>query len=169
MRLVSVLTYLAVEIGVFVALCLTLGFGWAVLINLAAALAGFVMLRRQGAKVVGELRRASRNETAPGGALADGALVAVATVLLVIPGVVATVLGIILLAPPARRALRPVVTAFGARTIVTLVERNGLSATGTYPRADVIDGTVVERSDGTTHLADETRWSATPPQLPRGH
>lgn len=139
--------YAVLEIAAFVAMVMTLGFGWAVLISLAAVVLGLVILRWQGRKVFGELQRASRNEVDPRAPLADTALVAVSTLLLVIPGVVSTVAGTLLLFPPTRRVLRPVVVAAGARQVATAMDRAGVYATGVYGAgrgATVVEGTVVE-------------------------
>lgn len=135
------------EIAAFVAMVMTLGFGWAVLISLAAVVLGVVVLRWQGRKVFGELQRASRNEVDARAPLADTALVAVSTLLLVIPGVVSTVAGTLLLFSPTRRVMRPVVVAVGARRVATAMDRAGVYATGVYGAgrgATVVEGSVVE-------------------------
>ncbi|AFA73446.1 cytoplasmic membrane protein FxsA [Gordonia polyisoprenivorans VH2] len=168
MRLAYALLYLAVEIGVFVAMTMTLGFGWAVLITIAAAVVGFLMLRWQGAKVFGELRRASRNEVDARAPLADTAIMAGSSILLIIPGVVSTLAGIVLLAPPTRRLVRPAVTAFGARRLVVAMDRAGIYATSGFRRGTVIDGTVVD----SPAPGDPAHAGATPAgdrQLPPGH
>ncbi|ANY23547.1 FxsA family protein [Gordonia terrae] len=139
--------YAVLEIAAFVAMVMTLGFGWAVLISLAAVVLGVVVLRWQGRKVFGELQRASRNEVDARAPLADTALVAVSTLLLVIPGVVSTVAGTLLLFPPTRRVMRPVVVAVGARRVATAMDRAGVYATGVYGAgrgATVVEGSVVE-------------------------
>lgn len=172
MRLASVLLYLVVEIGVFVAMSLTLGFWWAVLITLGAAMLGFVLLRRQGAKVFGELRRASRNEVDPTTPLADTALLAGSTFLLVVPGIVTTLAGIALLAPPTRKIMRPAVAAFGARRVVTAMDRAGVYASTGFRRGTVIDGTVIDGDVVNGDLVDPAGNPATTHdsrELPRGH
>lgn len=171
MRLALVLLYFAVEIGVFVAMTLTLGFGWAVLITIAAAVLGFAMLRWQGGKVFGELRRASRNEVDARAPLADTATLAAATFLLIVPGVVSTAAGIVLAAPPIRRLARPAVTAFGARRMVVAMDRVGGYANGGFRRGTVIDGFVVDSDviDTDVVTGDDNAWSSSRPQLPRGH
>ncbi|MGW9266822.1 FxsA family protein [Gordonia terrae] len=139
--------YAVLEIAAFVAMVMTLGFGWAVLISLAAVVLGVVVLRWQGRKVFGELQRASRNEVDARAPLVDTALVAVSTLLLVIPGVVSTVAGTLLLFPPTRRVMRPVVVAVGARRVATAMDRAGVYATGVYGAgrgATVVEGSVVE-------------------------
>ncbi|EON34572.1 exclusion suppressor FxsA [Gordonia terrae C-6] len=161
--------YAVLEIAAFVAMVMTLGFGWAVLISLAAVVLGVVVLRWQGRKVFGELRRASRNEVDARAPLADTALVAVSTLLLVIPGVVSTVAGTLLLFPPMRRVMRPVVVAVGARRVATAMDRAGVYATGVYGPgrgATVVEGSVVESDTpepGSTSTPFGTRG------LPQGH
>ncbi|MCR8897129.1 MULTISPECIES: FxsA family protein [Gordonia] len=157
--------YALLEIAAFVAMAVTLGFGWAVLISIAAGVLGFLTLRWQGRKVFGELRRAANNEVDARAPLADTALVATSTILLVVPGVVSTVAGILLLFPPTRKVMRPVVVAVGARRMATAMDRAGLYATGIYGGgirgggATVVDGTVVE-SD-----TPETGFGAASPQM----
>ncbi|MFW0785742.1 FxsA family protein [Gordonia sp. CPCC 206044] len=167
MRMLYVIAYLAIEIGAFVAMAHFLGFAWAVLITLFAVFAGFVLLQRQGRKVFGELQKASRNEVDPRGPLTDTALLAASSLLMVIPGVVSTVLGLVLLAPPVRRVLRPVVVAAGAKRFAASMDRVGVYATrGMYGRGTVIDGTVVDTDDTVvTTPASDLGYRG----LPRGH
>ncbi|MCH5642775.1 MULTISPECIES: FxsA family protein [unclassified Gordonia (in: high G+C Gram-positive bacteria)] len=161
--------YVLVELAAFVAMALTLGFGWAVLISLGAAVLGLVMLQWQGRKVFGELRRATRNEVDPAAPLADSALLALATILLIVPGVVTTVAGVLMLAPPLRKLARPAVVALGARRAATAMDRAGIYATGVYAGGryagpDVIDGTVVDASYADERFPNE-RFDR---QLPQG-
>lgn len=172
MRLAYLLGYVAIELAVFVALAVILGFGWAVVIALVASLVGFVVLRWQGRKVFAGLRRASRNETDPRGPLADTAVVAAATALLIVPGVVSTVLGTLLLTPPARRAARPVVVAAGSRRMLRAITQSGLDPMrvyrpGTVVNGDVVDGGVVNGGvvDGDVETSPGT---AVRRELPRG-
>ncbi len=150
MKKLYLLAYAAIEIAVFVLMVKFLGVAWAVLITIAAAVLGIFLLRQQGRKVFAELRRASRNEVDPRSPLTDTALLAGSSLLMVIPGVVSTVAGIVLLAPPVRKTMRPVVAALGARRVAASMERAGLYATGVVG-GPVVDGTVVSSSvvDGT--------------------
>lgn len=161
--------YAVLEIAAFVAMVMTLGFGWAVLISLAAVVLGVVVLRWQGRKVFGELQRASRNEVDARAPLADTALVAVSTLLLVIPGIVSTVAGTLLLFPPTRRVMRPVVVAVGARRVATAMDRAGVYATGVYGAgrgATVVEGSVVE-SDTPEPGSSSSPYGTR--SLPQGH
>lgn len=165
MRMLYVIAYLAIEIGAFVAMTHFLGLGWAVLITLGAVVAGFALLQQQGRKIFAELRRASRNEVDPRGPLTDTALLAAATLLMVVPGIVSTTAGLVLLVPPVRRALRPAVAAAGAKSFAASMNRAGLYASGMYVRGGtVVDGTVVESDTATPPSPD-----ASDRRLPRGH
>ncbi|MFW0794787.1 FxsA family protein [Gordonia sp. CPCC 205515] len=167
MRLLYVFAYLAIEIGAFVAMAHFFGFAWAILITLFAVGLGFVLLQAQGKKVFAELQRASRNEVDPRGPLTDTALLAAATLLLVLPGIVSTVIGLVLLIPPVRKLLRPAVQAAGAKSFAASMNRAGLYASrGMYMRGTVIDGTVIE-PDGT--IVDPTAPPTTNRTLPRGY
>jgi UPF0716 protein FxsA len=77
-------------------------------------------------------------------------LVALGTVLVVIPGLASSVVGALLLLPPTRAAARPLVTAMGTRR-VPLVTVAGATAPGWgYTAAgngDYIDGEVIDVSD----------------------
>ena len=157
MRLAIVLGYAAVEIGAFALAIGLLGFGWAVVIGLTVFTLGLVVLRGHGRKLVGELRRASRNEVDPLPAMADTGLTALAAALFVVPGVVSTVLGMILLAPPVRKAARPAVTAYGTRRFAATMDRLGLYSVGFFAAdgtrgGQVIDGVVL---DGDVVYTDE--------------
>lgn len=151
MKLLYLIAYLAIEITAFVLLIKFAGFGWALLIALATIIFGFVMLRSQGRKVFSDLRRATRNEVDPKGPLADSALLAVATILLFVPGLVTTVIGTAMLFGPVRRGLRPVVVAVGAKRVIGVMNSAGGYASGVYGRGRVIDGSVVDEQRTRPH------------------
>lgn len=170
MRFPYFLVYLVIEIAVFVAMMMTLGFAWAILITLLASFVGFLILRWQGRKVLGELRRASRNEVDARTPLADTAVVGASSILLILPGLVSTVVGTIALLPPTRRVLRPLLAALGARTMMSAMDRAGVYGSAGVRRGTVIDGTVVDDPAYSAGSPDPaTGWSADRPQLPRGH
>ena len=77
-------------------------------------------------------------------------LVALGTVLVVIPGLASSAVGALLLLPPTRAAARPLVTAMAARR-VPLVTAAGATAPGWgYTAAgsgDYIDGEVIDVVD----------------------
>lgn len=158
------LGYVAVELAAFVGLSMWLGVGWALLITLLTGVAGYVFLVARGRRVATELAKAARNEIRPTEPLPDTALLGLSSVLVVLPGLVTTLLGVALMAGPARRAMRPAVTAFGARRFAGVVSAFG--ARTVFLGGDVIDGDVVS---STVVVDDPPPLSRDPRQLPPAH
>jgi UPF0716 protein FxsA len=138
------LLYAVLEMAVIVALVSTIGFGWTVLLLAATFIVGIALA---GSQVKRHIRRLQSGlTTTPQGAVTDSALVALGTVLTVIPGLVTTAVGLLLLLPPTRAAARPLFTALATRGIgrrVPLITVTGYSA----GRGDYIDGEVVDVTD----------------------
>ena len=125
------LVYAVVELAAVVALVWSIGLGWTILLLLAAFTAGIALA---GSQVRRQVRRLRDGFDTPQGALTDSALIALGTVLVVIPGIVTTGFGLLLLLPPTRVVARPVAAAFAAKRIVA-------------PGRDYIDGEVIDVVD----------------------
>ena len=159
------LVYALVELAVLVALASTIGLGWTLLLLLAAFVAGLALAGSQLKRQLGRLRSGL---TTPHSQLAtDGAMVALGSVLVVVPGLVTTAAGVLLLLPPTRAVARPLLTAMAVRGIgrraplitVTTVGADRY-ASAPRPRPDYIDGEVIDVTD----VADFTEVD--PPALP---
>jgi UPF0716 protein FxsA len=151
------LIYAVIELAVVVALASTIGFGWTMLLLLGAFVLG---LAAAGSQIKRHLRRLRAGFDSPHGAATDSVLVALGTVLVVIPGLVSTALGLLLLLPPTRAAIRPLFTLLAARRAPFLTVATA-GASRYAARRDYIDGEVIDVTDWGQHpLADE------PPQLP---
>ncbi len=146
------LVYVLVELAVVVALASTIGLGWTLLLLLAAFVAGLALA---GSQLKRQLTRLRSGLTSQQERLAtDGALVALGTVLVVVPGLVTTAAGVLLLLPPTRAVARPLLTAMAARGIgrraplitVTTVGADRYASTP-RPRTDYIDGEVIDVTD----------------------
>jgi len=142
------LIYVVVELAAIVALTSTIGFGWTILAVLATWLVGVTLA---GSQLKRHLRRLQSGLTAASvqGAAADSLLVALGTVLVVIPGLASSVVGSLLLLPPTRAVGRPLVTALAARRMPLVVAAGtGAAATGwgydASGRGDYIDGEVID-------------------------
>jgi UPF0716 protein FxsA len=120
------LVYAVIELAAIVALAWWIGLGWTILLLLAAFAVGIALA---GSQVKRQVRRLRDGFDTPQGALTDGALIALGTVLVVVPGIVTTVFGVLLLLPPTRAAVRPVARRPVAR------------------RRDYIDGEVIDVVD----------------------
>ncbi|EME22136.1 FxsA family protein [Rhodococcus triatomae] len=137
--------YLVVEIAAVVWLGSAIGVGWTVLLFLATWAVGLWLMRSQFRRVFEQLQRAGEGRGSIGGAVADGALVTTGTVLLLVPGLVTGVLGLLMLAPPTRMLLRPLAVLVAGRRMA-VVSAAGAAGAGAYARsrATVVDGVVVE-------------------------
>ena len=95
----------------------------------------------------------------PRRALSDGAMVTLATVLVLVPGLVTTTVGMLLLVPPIRTVTGPVLAA----TLLRGLQRRVPLITDTAGRSDFIDGEVIDVRD----FGDAR--DVEPPALPYGH
>lgn len=156
--------YVVIELVVVVALASSIGLGWTLLSLLAAFVVGVALA---GSQVKRQLARSRFGLTTPerrarllfgppngphrrqaGEAVTDGTLVALGTMLVIVPGLVTSAAGVLLLLPPTRAAARPVLAAMAARriglpliTVATIGDRHGA---GRRPEDDVIDGEVID-------------------------
>ena len=139
------LLYVLVEMAVIVALTATIGFGWTLIALIGTFVLGLLLAGSQARRQLAKLQQGMKD---PQGAVTDSALVALGSVLVFIPGLVTTVAGLLMLAPPTRAAMRPMaglVAAKGLSRRVTVVNLGG----GVPPRGrgQYIDGEVVDVHD----------------------
>jgi len=147
------LLYVIVEVSALLALTSAVGIAWTIIAVAAAFVVGLLLAGSQARRALDQLRRGVRS---PGGAIADGALIALGSVAVVIPGLVSSAIGLLLLLPPTRAVLRPVLTLVAARQlsrraplITVIPSGSGPFQTG-QPRArtvDYIDGEVIDVAD----------------------
>ena len=97
------------EVVVYVLVASWIGIGWTVLATLATSALGWFLLARQGTKALGELRQRAAEHRAPGRALGDAGLVALGGLLMVLPGFVGDLLGLLCLLPGTRALPRAVI------------------------------------------------------------
>jgi UPF0716 protein FxsA len=134
--------YAVVEVAALVAAGQLIGVLPTILVLIAGSAAGLLLVGSQGRRVFEQFRRAARGEVAPGPAVADGALVAAGGVLMFVPGLVTSLFGLLLLLPPTRVLVRPLVMAFAARRFRRLVAAapyRGVIVDG----GEVVDGAVM--------------------------
>jgi UPF0716 protein FxsA len=94
------------EFAVFLEIADRIG-GWEALVVLVGmSLLGVWMVKVQGVGVIRRMRAELSARQVPGRAIVDGGLILVAAGLLVIPGFATATLGLLLLTPPVRAAVR---------------------------------------------------------------
>jgi UPF0716 protein FxsA len=104
-----------VELTVLVAVGRAIGVLATIGLLVLASLFGAALLRREGARTLGAFVEALRTRKPPHRELLDGMLIAAAGVLIVVPGFVSDVLGLLLLLPPTRALVRRRILRSAAR------------------------------------------------------
>jgi UPF0716 protein FxsA len=105
MRLLAVLAVVA-ELAVFVAVAAWIGVGWTLLAMLATSALGVLLLARQGMRALIDLRERVRSRRPAGRELGNAGLVAVGGLLMLLPGFLGDLLGLLCLLPLTRGLMR---------------------------------------------------------------
>lgn len=137
--LVAMVVLPFVEIYLLVQVGQEIGIWWTLGILVAEALLGSWLMRREGSRAWKALNEAFASGKMPAGELADSALILVGGVLLVMPGFVTDIFGLLFLLPFTRPLARKVLAFFVARRM------SKLGVPTTYGRHDssVIAGETV--------------------------
>ena len=156
-RLVAGLLVLA-ELVVFVLVAQWIGVGWTILATLATSVLGWVLLARQGTRALADLRERARTRRSPGAELGNAGLVAAGGLLMVLPGFIGDVVGLLCLLPGTRTLVR---RALAGVVLSRLPDRmrgpvhvrsTRTPGVGERPAPDgpplVIEGEVLRRPDG---------------------
>ncbi|PFG16651.1 UPF0716 protein FxsA [Propionicimonas paludicola] len=132
-----------VEVWLLTLVGTRIGIGWTVAILIAEALLGSWLLQREGRKAWAALWDALSLGRIPSGQLADAALVLVGGILLILPGFVTDVFGLIFLIPATRPYARRVLGCLLARQSAksgSLGAANSAFNTGTVISGETVDG-----------------------------
>jgi UPF0716 protein FxsA len=156
MRMLAGLWLLA-ELAVYVLLASWIGIGWTILATLATSALGGALLAKQGTRALAELRDRARRREPAGRALGNAGLAALGGLLMILPGFLGDLVGLLCLLPGTRALPRLVLgRALSARlpdrmrgpvrVTSTRTEHIDPPAAGhrpTEPR--VIEGEIVDR------------------------
>jgi UPF0716 protein FxsA len=97
------------EVAVFVLVANLVGVAWTILLTLATSALGAVLLARQGTRALADLRDRAQTRQHPGRALGDAGLVALGGVLMLLPGFLGDLLGLLCLLPFTRALPRALI------------------------------------------------------------
>lgn len=146
--------YILIECLAFWAVSLGIGTGWALLLMLLFFFGGLLLVRYELSKVA---TAASQGQQDPGIAMGDVGLILSGCVLLILPGFVTGVMGLLLVIRPTRALMRSIL----ARKIRQGIEDIGVrtfGATGRFPRTTY--------GDVRSHPSDAPSPHATATQAP---
>jgi UPF0716 protein FxsA len=118
--LVAFLVVPLLELWVLIQVGQAIGVGWTLLLLVADSVLGTWLIRREGTKAYAALRDALGQGRLPHRELADGVLVVLAGALMLSPGFVTDVFGVLLLLPLTRPLGRRVLTALVARRVAVV-------------------------------------------------
>ncbi|SEO85751.1 FxsA family protein [Trujillonella endophytica] len=94
------------EVVVFILVAAWIGVGWTILATLVTSALGLLLLGRQGTRALTELRAQAQERRPSGRALGDAGLIAVGGLLMLLPGFLGDIVGLLCLLPPTRPLLR---------------------------------------------------------------
>ncbi|MEZ0163491.1 FxsA family protein [Kineococcus sp. LSe6-4] len=151
------------EVWLLVQLAHLLGGGWVLLLLLAETAGGLLVLRRAGRRALEAFRQTSSvpfGAPVPGqdpGVVGDAVLTGLGGVLLVVPGVLSDVLGLLCVLPPTRRLLRRAFVRLVRRRVERVVRRAGGTVPGRVVPGDVAEGDVVDGEVVDGEVVDDPR------------
>jgi UPF0716 protein FxsA len=110
------------EIAVIIKVGSWLGVGETIALLLGVSLLGIWLVKRQGIGVLRRMREQMNAGRVPGTEMVDGALLLFAGALLIPPGFITDVVGLLLLLPPVRAGIRLVTRRRLGRRVIRRVE-----------------------------------------------
>jgi UPF0716 protein FxsA len=136
------------EVFVFIEVGLAIGWLWALVLLVGTSMLGVQLLRIQGRAAIERVSLAVSERRAPGAAALDGALGFVGGLLLVVPGFISAVFGVLLLAAPTRALARRWISRHYAGRVMRFVAATGRFGPGGHMRPADVDSTAVEDDQG---------------------
>jgi UPF0716 protein FxsA len=130
------------ELAVIIQVGQAIGVWWTIALLIADSILGSLLMRSQGRAAWRRFNEAVRVGRAPAREVADGVLVIFGGALLLTPGFLSDIVGLLFLLPPTRAVIRRVFLRQAMKRITvsmvgTRVPRNGR-------RSDDVDGTAVD-------------------------
>lgn len=117
----ALLLTFVLEVAVLILVGRLIGVGWTILLLLATSVLGAWLVRREGRRTWRALGEATRKGQMPSREIADAVLVLVGGVLLLVPGFVTDVLGLLAVLPFTRPLGRIGLEALIARRLIAVV------------------------------------------------
>ncbi len=135
-----------IEIYVLIQVGQAIGAWWTIVLLVLDSALGTWLIRREGARAFAALRSALESGRMPGDELADGALILIGGTLMLSPGFVLDVLGVLLILPVTRPLFRGVLSRVVTRRLTVVgpmpsgqTTRPGPGSEGPVVRGEVVD------------------------------
>lgn len=161
----ALFAYVAAEVAALIWVASSIGW-WTLAILLVSSVIGVFLLQREWRKAWGSLSESLRSGQLPSGQMADATLILLGGVLLVLPGLLSDLAGVLLLLPFTRPFVRSAISWWAARTMQrsgmtpvviegeateepeqgdTLIP--GIAAPTAEPDGEIVEGTLIEPDD----------------------
>jgi UPF0716 protein FxsA len=147
MPLLLVALFIAVpiaELAVIIQVGQAIGVWWTIGILVADSVLGSLLMRSQGRAVWRRFNAALQSGRAPAREVADGVLVIFGGALLLTPGFLTDIFGLLLLLPPTRAVIRRVFLRQAMRRIAVTMAAGAARPRSGAPRDDDLEGTASE-------------------------
>jgi UPF0716 protein FxsA len=152
-----------VELVVFVQVAQWVGVLEAIALLIAVSIGGVLVVRYEGLGIIRRVRQQLQAGRLPAADLVDGLLILIAGVLLILPGFISDIVGILLLLPPTRALVRRMLQRHWAVRVASGVATvAGPGIRRVRNESDVID---VPSSEQPGRPPGSSGW--TPPELPQ--
>jgi UPF0716 protein FxsA len=126
------------EIYVIIQVGQVIGAAWTIVLLIADSIFGSWLIRREGGRAWDALNTALQSGRMPATELADGALIVMGGTLMLSPGFVTDIFGILLILPFTRPLARRVLTRVVSRRLL------GAQRPGPGPEGPVVQGEVID-------------------------
>ena len=147
MPLLLVILFIVVpiaELAVLFQVGQLIGVWWTILLLIADALLGSWLLKTQSRAAWRRFNEALENGRVPHREVVDGVLVIFGGVLLLTPGFITDVFGLLFLFPPTRVLLRGLLVRRGALKLVGAMPGTGTPPNGRFRHPDDVESTAVD-------------------------
>ncbi|MGA8846882.1 MAG: FxsA family protein [Nocardioides sp.] len=130
-----------IEIYVLIQVGQVIGPWWTIVLLVLDSAVGSWLIKREGGRTFRALRTAMQSGRMPGDELADGALILIGGTLMLSPGFVLDILGLVLILPLTRPLFRGVLSGVVARRLISVPDaaRPGGRSDGTVVQGEVVD------------------------------
>jgi len=130
------------ELAVIIQVGQAIGVWWTILLLIADSVLGAMLMRSQGRAAWRRFNQALRGGRVPAREVADGVLVIFGGALLLTPGFLSDIVGLLFLLPPTRAVIRRVFLREAMRRIT--VSMAGVQVPNAARRSDDVEGTAVD-------------------------
>jgi UPF0716 protein FxsA len=147
MPLLLIVLFIAVpiaELAVIIQVGQALGVWWTIAILVADSILGSMLMRSQGRAVWRRFNAALQSGRAPAREVADGVLVIFGGALLLTPGFLTDVVGLLFLLPPTRAVIRRLFLRQAMRRVTVTMATGTRTPRGGARRDNDLEGTAVD-------------------------